>query len=78
VTHKGIATVHDDQATKDWFYPALAAAVRPDSDSQQEAFVEHLDSPGRVVIEVRPTQRIGFDSELMLRDTDAGMSRSQL
>ena len=78
VTHKGIATVHDDQATKDWFYPALAAAVRPDSVSQQQSFVDHLDSPGRVVIEVRPTQRIGFDSDLMLRDSSAGMSRSQL
>ncbi|HUW01691.1 MAG TPA: hypothetical protein VMW08_05025 [Acidimicrobiales bacterium] len=78
VTHKGIATVHDDQSTKDWFYRALAAAVRPDSTSQQESFVDHLDSPGRVVIEVRPTKRIGFDSELMLRDTTAGMSRSQL
>ncbi len=78
VTHKGIATVHDDQATKDWFYPALAAAVRPDSASQQQSFVDHLDSPGRVVIEVTPTQRIGFDSELMLRDSPAGMSRSQL
>ena len=78
VTHKGIATVHDDQATKDWFYPALAAAVRPGSVSQQQSFVDHLDSPGRVVIEVRPTQRIGFDSDLMLRDSSAGMSRSQL
>jgi len=78
VTHKGIATVHDDQATKDWFYPALAAAVRPGSVSQQQSFVDHLDSPGRVVIEVRPTQRIGFDSDLMLRDSSVGMSRSQL
>jgi hypothetical protein len=78
VTHKGIAVVHDDPATKAWFYPALAAAVRPASALQQQAFVEHLDSPGRVVIEVRPTQRIGFDSELMLRDSAAGMSRSQL
>ena len=78
VTHKGIATVHDDPATKDWFYPALAAAVRPDSEPQQRAFVEHLDSPGRVVVQVRPTQRIAFDSELMLRDSAAGMSRSQL
>ena len=78
VTHKGIAAVHDDPGTKDWFYPALAAAVRPDSDEHQRAFVDHLDSPGRVVIEVSPTQRIGFDSELMLRDSPAGMSRSQL
>ena len=78
VTHKGIATIHDDRPTKDWFYPTLAVAVRPDSESNQQAFVDHLDSPGRVVIEVSPTQRIGFDSELMLRDSPAGMSRSQL
>ncbi len=78
VTHKGIATVHDDSANKDWFYRSLAAAVRPDSESQQRAFIAHLDSPGRVVIEVVPTKRISFDSELMLRDTEAGMSRSQL
>ena len=78
VTHKGIATVHDDRATKGWFYPALAAAVRPDSEAHQLSFVDHLDSPGRVVIEVRPTARIGFDSELMLLDSPAGMSRSQL
>lgn len=78
VTHKGIATVHDDRATKDWFYSALAVAVRPDSESNQRAFVDHLDSPGRVVIKVTPTQRIGFDSELMLRDSPAGTSRSQL
>ncbi|MGI9578100.1 MAG: pyridoxamine 5'-phosphate oxidase family protein [Microthrixaceae bacterium] len=78
VTHKGIATVHDDQATKGWFYPALAATVRPDSESEQQAFVEHLDSPSRVVIEVQPTKRISFDSEPMLRGSAAGMSRSEL
>ena len=78
VTHKGIATVHDDRATKDWFYSALAMVVRPDSELNQRAFVDHLDSPGRVVIEVSPTQRIAFDSELMLRDSASGMSRSQL
>ena len=78
VTHKGIATIHDDRATKDWFYPALAAAVRPHSEAHQLGFVDHLESSGRVVIEVSPTQRIAFDSEPMLRDTTAGMSRSQL
>ena len=78
ITHKGRATVHDEQATRDWFYPALSARLRPDSESQQKAFEEHLDSPGRVVIEVVPTKRISFDSELMLKDSAAGMSRSQL
>ena len=78
VTHKGTAVVHEDRATKDWFYPALAAAVRPGSKSRQQAFIDHLDSPGRVVIEVRPTLRIGFDSEQMFRGSAAGSSRSQL
>ena len=78
VTHKGIAVLHDDRATKEWFYPALAAVLRPHSEAEQRAFAEHLDTDRRVVIEVRPTKRIAFDSELMLRDTSAGMSRSQL
>src|SRR4029079_6477179 len=51
VTYKGDAIVHDDDATKAWFYPALAARVRPESAERQEAFVHHLDTPGRVVIE---------------------------
>jgi hypothetical protein len=78
VTHKGVAVVHDDEETKRWFYPELAAAVRPGSESKQQAFIDHLDSPGRVVIEVRPTQRIGFDSEAMFRGTGAGSTRTQL
>ncbi len=27
VTYKGMATLYDDEATKLWFYPALARAV---------------------------------------------------
>ena len=45
---------------------------------QQAAFVRHLDSPGRVVIEVEPDQRMGFDSEAMFAGSDAGASRTQL
>ena len=29
VTYKGDAVIHDDAETKAWFYPALAARVRP-------------------------------------------------
>lgn len=68
LTYKGIATLHDDEETKSWFYRALAAAVRPRSERKQAAFVARLDSPGRVVIEVEPTQRIGFDAEEMFAD----------
>jgi general stress protein 26 len=78
VTYKGVAVVHDDDATKAWFYPALAAFLRPGDADKQRAFVEHLDSDGRVVIEVRPTMRIGFDSEEMFRGSAAGSSATEV
>jgi general stress protein 26 len=78
VTYKGNATVHEDDATKAWFYAALAAKVRPDSADQQAAFVHHLETPGRVVIEIVPDARIGFDAEKMFKNSPAGSSRSKV
>jgi Pyridoxamine 5'-phosphate oxidase len=78
VTYKGDAVIHDDEETKRWFYPALAARVRPESAERQAAFVDHLDTPGRVVIEIRPTARIGFDSEAMFKNSPAGPSRTKV
>jgi general stress protein 26 len=78
ITYKGRAVVHDDAATKEWFYPALAKFVRPDAESQQIAFAQHLDSPGRVVIEIVPTKRIGFDAEAMFKGSAAGSSRTRV
>jgi len=78
VTYKGDATIHDDEPTKTWFYPALAARVRPESTDQQRAFVQHLDTPGRVVIEIAPSQRIGFDAEQMFVNSPAGPSRTEV
>ena len=76
MTYKGNALVLDDVETANWFYPALAARVRPESKETQAAFVDHLDSPGRVVIKITPDQRIGFDAEEMFRGSPAGPSRS--
>jgi Pyridoxamine 5'-phosphate oxidase len=78
VTYKGDAIIHDDEATKAWFYPALAARVRPESEDHQEAFVHHLATEGRVVIEIVPDGRIGFDAEEMFRDSPAGPSRTEV
>lgn len=72
VTYKGDAEVLDDRATLDWFYPVLAAKVRPGDATKQAAFVAHLDSPGRVVIKITPDTRIGFDSEAMFANSPAG------
>jgi nitroimidazol reductase NimA-like FMN-containing flavoprotein (pyridoxamine 5'-phosphate oxidase superfamily) len=65
LTYQGRCVVHDDDATKEWFYPALAAAVRPGQPERAAAFRAQLDSPGRVVLEVVPRLRIGFDGDRM-------------
>jgi len=78
VTYKGNAIVHDSDEIKSWFYPALAAHVRPESSERQRAFVDHLATPGRVVIEIVPTERIGFDAEQMFKNSPAGPSRSRV
>ena len=77
VTYKGTCTVHDDQDTKDWFYPALAAAIRRDDMQGQEIFAKFLDSPRRVILEVEPTQRIGYDGGKMGKATAEWMQSQE-
>ncbi|MFN8021037.1 MAG: pyridoxamine 5'-phosphate oxidase family protein [Acidimicrobiales bacterium] len=78
ITYKGTAIVHDDADTKAWFYRALAEKVRPGEPDKQDAFVHHLESPGRVVIEIVPDTRIGFDSEAMFANSPAGASTTRV
>lgn len=77
LTYKGRCVLHDDAETKAWFYPALAAAVRPGDAAAAAAFVEHLDSPRRVILEIVPESRIGFDSTRMWRDTPDAARRPE-
>jgi general stress protein 26 len=65
LSYKGSCVVHEDDATKAWFYPAFAARLRPDDAVKAASFAAHLDSPGRVVLEIVPDRRIGFDSAKM-------------
>lgn len=69
ITYKGMCTLHDDREIKDWFYPELAAALRPGEPEAQAAFVQFLDSPRRLVMEIEPTQRIGYDGDKMGKAT---------
>jgi Pyridoxamine 5'-phosphate oxidase len=65
LTYKGTCVVREDDETKAWFYPAFAARLRPDDPAKAASFAAHLDSPGRVVLEILPERRIGFDSAKM-------------
>ncbi|MFT4987392.1 MAG: hypothetical protein ACI9BK_000159 [Acidimicrobiales bacterium] len=78
ITYKGTATVHEDLETAAWFYPALAARVRPGDAEKQAAFVHHLEAPDRVIVEIVPDTRIGFDSEAMFANSPAGGSTTKL
>ncbi len=67
-TAKGHCIIHDDRETKDWFYPEFARKISPDEESAM-AFVERLDSPLRVILEVVPEKWILFDGGKMAKDT---------
>lgn len=67
-TAKGRAIIHEDRATKDWFYPAFARRLRPDAE-QARAFEQMLDSPIRIVLEVLPEKWISYDGLKMAADT---------
>ncbi len=67
VTAKTLATVHEHGSSEHgWFYRALARKVLPSQPAAiralgEDAWIERLDSPGRVVIELAPQKWISFD-----------------
>ncbi len=65
ITYKGSCVVHDDRATKDWFYPEFSHSIRRDDDKAATAFQSFLDSPHRVIIEFIPDYSLSFDANLM-------------
>lgn len=65
LTYKGSCVIHDDAETKRWFIPEFSAAMRPEDPDKAAAFAAHLDSPGRLILEVVPEQRIGYDAAKM-------------
>lgn len=63
---KGHCTIHRPTdatfgETAGWFYPALAAKAYPGDEVVQAGFVEFLDSPDRVILEVAPTWQLTYD-----------------
>jgi hypothetical protein len=76
VTAKGRCVIHEDQETRDWFYPALAAAIIPQNEPVQRAFAKMLDSQRRLILEVVPEKYITFDAMKLMQDSMAAWSQS--
>jgi len=75
ITYKGICTLHDSREIKDWFYPELAVALRGEGPAADQ-FVQFLDSPRRLVMQVEPSQRIGYDGAKMGQATAEWMKNN--
>jgi general stress protein 26 len=78
VTFKGHAEIFDDEATKAWFYPALAKKVRPDDADAEAFFNDLLDSPLRIIIAVTPVKKIMYNAELAARHMAGTVSEEEL
>jgi Pyridoxamine 5'-phosphate oxidase len=83
VTWKGNCRVHDGEssetrALKDWFYRELSVALRGNDEQAVELFVKFLDSPRRVILEVDPVQRIGYDGAKMGKATAAWLKAQSI
>ena len=65
ITYKCEAIIHEDRETLDRILPQFADAMRPGEPEKAAAFLAMIDSPGRLVLELVPVTRIGFDSAKM-------------
>jgi len=52
----------------------LSEAILGGPSTQRDAFTLFLDSPRRVILEVKPTQRIGYDGGKMGKATSEWMA----
>ena len=71
LTYKCEAVVHTDRETLDRILPQFADAMRPGQPEKAAAFLAMIDSPGRVVFELVPVKRVGFDSAKMWAVSEA-------
>jgi general stress protein 26 len=78
ITFKGRGEFHEDQATKDWFYRALAQKLNPGDAGGEEFFNKFLDSPLRIMLEVTPEKRIMYNAGLAERHMAGVVEESEL
>ncbi|MGH0030831.1 MAG: pyridoxamine 5'-phosphate oxidase family protein [Myxococcota bacterium] len=69
ITVKGRCILHEDQETKDWFYPAFSKHLHRGNEQAAAGFQKFLDSPMRVILEVVPEKWITYDGTKMALDT---------
>jgi hypothetical protein len=64
ITFKGLATFHDDEKTRHWFYGALSKKLNPNNPAGERFFWNLLDSPLRTVLSITPVKKIMYNGKL--------------
>lgn len=59
ITVKGTCIIHDDEARKQWYYRELADVRYSDDPEYHATYIKNLDTPGRVILEVKPESTLG-------------------
>src|SRR6516165_3446217 len=65
ITIKGRCRIHEDTATKQWFFEQLAHMAYPDNQSARQGMLRLLSSPDRVVLSVTDQRRFSYDGAKM-------------
>ena len=65
VTIKGRCRLHEDTATKQWFFDQLSHMAFPDNESARQGMLNLLSSPDRVVLSVTAEKRFSYDGAKM-------------
>lgn len=78
ITFKGTGEFFDDDATKAWFYPALAKKVGQGNPDVEASFNSLLDSPLRTILAVTPVKRIMYNANLANRHIAGTVSEDEL
>jgi len=78
ITFKGLGEFHDDDATKSWFYPALAKKINPDNAAGEAFFNKLLDTPLRTILSVTPVKRIMYNARLADRHMAGAVEEDEL
>ena len=61
VTFKTTCQVHEDRETLEWFFGAFAEAMHPGNEGAKAGFIGMMDTPRRVVLELKPVKTISYD-----------------
>jgi len=76
ITFKGHGEFFDDDATKEWFYPALALKVA--GPGGKKFFHDLLDTPLRTILAITPVKRIMYNAGNANRHMAGTISEEEL